>query len=346
MPKIYKSIRSGEREPSIGRDRTVVGFEKNGRFRFHAGQRVGEYEIIRAVGFGGMGEVYEAIQGDTGAPCALKVLRREWQDRPGEVNRFKREVRVMSRLNHPRIVRVHEFGENDGVWWLAMELMKSVELNGVRMNSLADLARRHPRGLRQETILVTLENMLEALDHAHATGVIHCDLKPSNVLISSVGRLDGGPLAEVKISDFGMVRLVGETWVKTRAERSVGRSMSLGDLSTLLPIDPDAETAALLGTYTYMSPEQRRGLSLDARSDLYSMGLMAYRLLTGEELSPGALGRLPRHLVPAWREFLAGALQEKPERRYPDVGSMRKALEHVEDQLVQRGVVRQGEEFL
>ena len=228
---------------------------------------------------------------------------------------------------------------------LRMELMKQVELNGRTIRNLDDLAKDTDgvlRPVRQVLMLATLENILAAIQYAHGCGVVHRDLKPSNILISEVSVNGKESVAEIKICDFGLALLVGEEWVRTQAVQSVRRSMSLGDHATVTPTDKGASTLALLGTYEYMSPEQKRGETVDHRTDIYSMGLVAYRLLTGGQLSPGALGRLPSYLVPSWRGFLSRALCEKPADRYRDVSEMRQSLRAVEVDMVKTGHMASG----
>lgn len=310
-----------------------------------AGEVLGAYYIVRLIGRGGMGEVYEVEHTALGTRHALKVITPEFARQRDAVQRFADEARVMAGLNHPRIVRVEDSGATGGRHWLRMELMRQVELNGRTIRNLDDLAKDADgvlRTVRQVRMLAVLENILEAIQYAHRCGVVHRDLKPSNILISDVSVGGEAAVAEVKICDFGLALLVGEEWVRTQAIQSVRRSMSLGDHATVSPTAKGASTLALLGTYEYMSPEQKRGEAVDLRTDIYSMGLVAYRLLTGGQLSPGALGRLPQPLVPAWRGFLSRALCEKPADRYRDVSEMRKSLRAVEAEMVKEGYMAAG----
>ena len=310
-----------------------------------AGEAFGAYRVIRLIGRGGMGEVYEVEHTALGKRYALKLITPEFALQGDAVRRFADEARVMAGLNHPRIVRVDDSGMTDGRHWLRMELMKQVELNGCTIRNLDDLAKDADgvlRPVRQILMLATLENILEAIQYAHRCGVVHRDLKPSNILISEVSVNGEESVAEIKICDFGLALLVGEEWVRTQAVQSVRRSMSLGDHATITPTAEGASTLALLGTYEYMSPEQKRGEAVDHRTDIYSMGLVAYRLLTGGQLSPGALGRLPPQLVPAWRGFLSRALCEKPADRYRDVSEMQQGLRSVEAEMVRAGHMASG----
>lgn len=309
------------------------------------GALFGGYRIVRLIGRGGMGEVYEAEHAGLGKRCALKLLTPEISGQPDAVRRFESEARLMARLDHPRIVRVEDAGVTEGRHWLRMELMRPAGLGGRPIRNLDDLAKDAGGVLRpvdQVKILATLENILAAIQYAHSRGIVHRDLKPSNILISQVSAGVEDVVVEIKISDFGLALLVGEEWIRLQSVQSVRRSMSIGDHETVKPTDKGASTLALLGTYEYMSPEQKRGEPVDHRTDIYSMGLVAYRLLTGNQLSPGALGRLPAPLVRAWRGFLARALRDDPADRYGDVAEMRRSLHAVEAELVRDGHMISG----
>ena len=323
----------------------AAGRDTPGGYTFSVDTMLGQYRIVRPLGRGGMGEVYEVEHITLGKRYALKLITPEFSRQGDAVRRFADEARVMAGLNHPRIVRVEDSGVTDGRHWLRMELMKQVDLNGRVIRNLDDLAKDTDgllRPVREVLMLAVLENILEAIQYAHQCGVVHRDLKPSNILISEVSVNDETAIAEIKICDFGLALLVGEEWVRTQAVLSVGRSMSLGDHDTITPTAKGASTLALLGTYEYMSPEQKRGEAVDHRTDIYSMGLVAYRLLTGSQLSPGALGRLPAYLVPSWRVFLSRALREKPADRYRDVSEMQQGLRAVETEMVRAGHMAAG----
>ena len=309
------------------------------------GDVFGAFRVIRLIGRGGMGEVYEVEHTTFGKRYALKLITPEFARQHDAVRRFADEARLMAGLNHPRIVRVEDSGVTDGRHWLRMELMRQVNLNGHVIRNLDDLTKDTDgvlRPLRQVRMMAVLENVLEAIQYAHGCGVVHRDLKPSNILISEVSANGEDSVAEIKICDFGLALLVGEEWIRTQAVQSVRRSMSLGGQATITPTDKGASTLALLGTYEYMSPEQKRGEAVDHRTDIYAMGLVAYRLLTGGQLSPGALGRLPPTLVPAWRGFLSRALRERADDRYRDVSEMRKSLRAVEAEMVKAGHMVSG----
>ncbi len=241
------------------------------------GDVLGQYRIVGLLGRGGMGEVYEVEHTALGRRYALKFLTGDFESRPDSLARFRREAKVMANLEHPNIVRVDDFGETDGRYWLRMELVEGIEQKATeetekrRIVSLQELADANDGRVPQELLLEIIEQIVAGLSFAHGHAAIHRDLKPSNILLAgSLG--DAGSNLTVKISDFGLVRMVGEEWVQSQAQLSVQRSMSLGGERTLR--DEGSSTLSLLGTYEYMSPEQKHGEAADERSDIYALGLM------------------------------------------------------------------------
>ena len=236
----------------------------------------GQYRIERLLGKGGMGEVYAVEHTTLGKRYALKLLSEEIADTPGSLERFRREARVMAQLEHRRIVPVDEFGETSGRYWLRMALMPGIETEQGTAESLADLIKLSGDRLDEETARRYLRDILEGLAYAHGKGAIHRDIKPANILLSPDG---------ARISDFGLVNVAGAEWYQTRIEQSVAQSMTLERAETMAETgDTERRSSmnALLGTYEFMSPEQKRGEELDGRSDLYSVGLMAFRMFTGQ----------------------------------------------------------------
>ncbi len=300
-----------------------------------SGKTFGQYRIMRLLGRGGMGEVYEAEHRVLQRRYALKLLPEDFAGRSEAVARFRQEAKVMANLEHPHIVRVDEFGETDGRYWLRMELVHGVEhstfniqhstsnVEQPRCITLGDYAAQRGGKIEQGEFAVILRQILEALAYAHGKGVVHRDLKPGNILLEK----DAAGVLHVKVSDFGLARVIGEEFIRSQAQISVSRSIgeartlgaekSLGDEKTLRE-EEGTSTRALLGTWEYMSPEQRRGEEADTRSDVYAMGLMCYRLLTGGELGVRLPSQLDKALNPAWDEFVAKALELKPAARYAD----------------------------
>ena len=284
------------------------------------GTTLGQYRLIGLLGRGGMGEVYEAEHTVLGRRYALKLLPADFAERSEALGRFQREAQVMANLEHPNIVRVDEFGETDGRYWLRMEFMGGIAVDGKQAASLAELATARGGRLAADELLGVLRQVLDGLAYAHEHGAVHRDLKPANILLADSG---------AKIGDFGLVRLIGEEWVRGQAELSLSHQMSVGDMPTMAEGD-GTSTRALLGTYDYMSPEQKAGKEVDERSDVYSVGLMTYRLLTGRELGMKTPSQIDPTLAPAWDAFVVGALEQEPEDRYPNASAMRAALAALE----------------
>lgn len=303
--------------------------EEKSSFSFSPGEVFGQYRIIRLLGRGGMGEVYEVEHEVLHRRYALKFIPDELVQQKGFLERFKREAQVMAHLDHSNIVKVDDFGETNSHYWLRMELIRGLGVEGSKITTLADLAEAGKGKVEQVILANILSQVLEGLSYAHAKGTIHRDLKPANILLSGDDLLS----LKVKISDFGLVRLVGEEWVRSRVERSVSLEMSLGDKVT----EPAKEksgtsTRSLLGTYEYMSPEQKRGEEADERSDIYSMGLMTHRLLTGqEELGYEHPSEINTDLIEDWDKIAKRALYSNKEQRFSSAVEMLKEIVKVQE---------------
>jgi hypothetical protein len=206
----------------------------------------GRYRVERLLGRGGMGSVYEATQIEIGRRVALKLLNRELVSDPQAVERFRREARAAGRLQHPNAVTIYDFGiEENGEAFLAMELLDGPTLRD-------ELRARAPLSPRE--VVDVLAPVADAVDAAHAEGIIHRDLKPDNIMLVRQG--DG---RTVKVLDFGIAKLAAP-------------EMGGGTLTG----------TGVIGTPFYMSPEQGEGVRLDARSDVYALGVIAFEMLTGQ----------------------------------------------------------------
>ena len=332
----------------IGKTLERPSVDKGG-YLLAAGQSLGQYRIVRTLGRGGMGEVYEAEHQVLRRRYALKLLPADLMKGSNALQRFQREAQVMANLEHPGIVRVDDFGETDGRYWLRMGLAEGLRPaeDGDRIVTLADLAEALGGKIPQEALLPVLRQVLEALDYAHGHGAVHRDLKPSNILLTAGNTKThekGGDEFSVvsavnnctaKISDFGLVRLVGEEWLQLMVQLSVQQSMSMGDEQTVgvKGGTEGSSTRSMLGTYAYMSPEQKRGEEADARSDIYSVGLMAFRLLTGRELGTKPPSRIDRTLAASWDVFVEQALEEEPVERLASALDGLSLLENVEREI-------------
>lgn len=252
-------------------------------------EEIGPYRVVRALARGGMAAVYEVVERDTGERYALKLLTQRGLARP----RFDREYRALTRLDHPNVVRVYRFGFVDDSPYLTMEL-----LDGVAAQVHAKACGRPGGARRTAEVVRIVTHVADALDYLHTRGIVHRDLKSSNVMVLPDGR--------VKLLDFGTARMGGQVEEITRKGEFVG-------------------------TFAYASPEQLQGREVDARADIYSLGVLFYRLLTGkrpfEADSPHALAmmhieqdpRPPRELAvglpPLLNDLVLQMLAKQPELR-------------------------------
>jgi serine/threonine protein kinase len=218
----------------------------------HAGGQVGNYEILHRLGSGGMGDVYLANDLRLGRRVALKILRHQYSHSPQWVQRFEREARAASALNHPNILTIYEIGQAEGVHFIVTEF-----IDGRTLHSLAKIE------LTLSKRLDIALQIAEALNIAHTAGVVHRDIKPENVML----RTDG----LVKVLDFGIAKYYPPT--------AHGKETTLG---------PVTDPGIMMGTIRYMSPEQARRDVVDLRADLYSLGVLFFELLTGALPYPSA----------------------------------------------------------
>ena len=223
------------------------------------GTRLGPYEIAGQLGAGGMGEVYRATDTRLDRTVAIKVLPEHLADDPQRRERFEREAKAVSSLNHPHICTLHDVGEQDGVHYLVMELVEGDTLQ-----------QRLEKGrLPLDQALEYAIQIADALDKAHRQGVVHRDLKPGNIMITKS--------AGVKLLDFGLAKLKGDA-----AEVS-----PLSQMPTQDPSAPLTEEGTIIGTLQYMAPEQLEGKEADARTDIFAFGAVVYEMVTGKKAFEG-----------------------------------------------------------
>jgi serine/threonine protein kinase/Tol biopolymer transport system component len=220
-----------------------------------AGTRLGPYEILAPLGAGGMGEVYRARDIRLARPVAIKILPAQFSSDPVHKQRFEREAKTISNLNHPHICVLHDIGHQDGIDYLVMECVEG-----------ETLSKRLEKGpLPLEQALKLGAQIGDALDKAHRSGVVHRDLKPGNIMLTASG---------AKLLDFGLA--------KPAAPLS-----SLATLTATKRESPVTEQGTIVGTFQYMSPEQIEGKELDGRSDIFSLGAVLYETVTGQKAFEG-----------------------------------------------------------
>src|SRR5258706_7721156 len=216
------------------------------------GTRLGPYEILIPLGAGGMGEVYKARDTRLDRTVAIKVLPEHLSQKPQLRERFEREARAVSSLNHSNICTLHDVGQQDDVDYLVMEYLEG--------ETLAQRLKKGPLPLDQ-ALRYAIE-IAGALDHAHRHGVIHRDLKPGNIMLTKAG---------AKVLDFGLAKV----------------HAAAATTNVTQPTNTLTEEGAILGTLQYMAPEQLEGKEADARSDIFAFGVVVYEMATGKKAFEG-----------------------------------------------------------
>jgi serine/threonine protein kinase/dipeptidyl aminopeptidase/acylaminoacyl peptidase len=303
------------------------------------GETISHYHILDGLGGGGMGLVYRAEDIKLGRRVALKFLPEESVKDPAALGRFEREARSASALEHPNICPIYEFGEHEGQPFLVMQL-----LEGQTLRELIATAGPAKPPLELGKLLDLAVQIVDGLDAAHQKGIIHRDIKPANIFVTREG--------QAKILDFGLAKLASMLSAESDDSESAARGAAhIGSTphQTLPLSTPDlflSRTGVAMGTAGYMSPEQVRGEKLDARSDLFSFGLVLYEMATGKrafagdtgpDLQKAILTQIPSpargvnpNLPPMLEKLLRRALEKDRDARYQSAAEMRADLQNLQ----------------
>ena len=284
------------------------------------GSQLGAYEIVSPLGAGGMGEVYRARDTRLDRTVAIKVLSQHLSDNPEAKERFDREARAISALNHGRICTLYDVGHHDGMSYLVMEYLDG--------ETLASRLQKGALPLR-ETLKIGIE-ICEALEVAHRQGIVHRDLKPGNIMLTASG---------AKLMDFGLAKPLSV------AAKSMASSAPAFTAAITSPVSPLTTAGTIVGTVQYMSPEQIEGKEADARSDIFALGSVLYEMAAGKrpfegksqislasailEKDPEPISAIKPMTPPAFDHTVGTCLQKDPEERFQTAHDVKLELQWV-----------------
>src|SRR5580700_6993733 len=277
-----------------------------------SGTKLGPYEIQSPLGAGGMGEVYRALDTRLDRIVAVKILPSRVSEDPEARERFDREARTISSLNHPNICTLHDVGHHNGVHYLVMEYLAGETLAS-RLNKGA---------IASDQVLKYGIEICAGLEMAHRTAVVHRDLKPGNIMLTQTG---------VKLMDFGLAKSLMPAHASAAASLTVTGSSPVAN-------SPLTEKGMVIGTFQYMSPEQVQGKEVDGRSDIFSLGAVLYEMVTGKrafegksqlsvasailEKEPAAISAIKPMTPPALDHAIRRCLAKEPERRWQSAADL------------------------
>ncbi|HEX2524338.1 MAG TPA: protein kinase, partial [Terriglobia bacterium] len=306
--------RRGDRfieEPALEKAAKMIAQEKPEAL---VGQQFGSYQILSLLGAGGMGVVYKARDTRLNRSVAIKVLPSDKMSDPERKRRFIQEARAASALNHPNIITLHDIGSESGIDFIVMEYVAGKTLD-----------QRIPRkGMRLSEALKLAIQITDALAKAHSAGIIHRDLKPTNVMVTEDG--------VVKVLDFGLAKLTEPVTTEgtTRTQLS------------------ETEEGMIVGTLSYMSPEQAEGKKVDTRSDIFSFGAVLYEMISGQKAfegdskvstlaailkqEPKPISQLVSGIPPILEKTINRCLRKDPARRFQHMGDVKVELEDLREQ--------------
>src|SRR5882724_1367046 len=291
---------------------------ENGQADLLVGRTIGHYKILERIGTGGMGEVYLATDMTAGRKAALKLLPERFTGDAERLKRFEQEARALVGLNHPNILTIYEIGEDDSTHYIASELIEGETLRQRLMRGRMQL---------NEAVDVAIQ-VASALAAAHQTGVVHRDIKPENIML----RPDG----YVKVLDFGIAKL---------AEQEVPATIPTEEALLLV----ETNLGSILGTVRYMSPEQAYGAPVDKRTDIWSLGVVLYEMVTGHapfigetpkevmtsilEKEPPPLTSYIAHTPAELQQIISKTLRKDRSERYQTANEMLQALKNLRHNL-------------